>query len=138
MEWFKNEFMISDNEELIDFNVVTQLLSNTYWASNRTKETIEKSVKNSLCFGLYISGRQIGFARVATDKAVFSWILDVIIADNYRGKGLGQWLMNYIFEYPEIKYTAFGLATADAHNFYKKFGFKDNNCMTRSILTTKY
>ncbi|ART77580.1 GNAT family N-acetyltransferase [Sutcliffiella horikoshii] len=135
MEWFKNDFMISDNLELINLDYVTQLLSNTYWASNRTKETIEKSIENSLSFGLYISGRQIGFARVVSDKAVFSWIMDVVIDDNYRGKGLGQWLMNCVFEHPEIKYTAFALATSDAHIFYKKFGFKDNKCMTRPILT---
>ncbi|MEA3319486.1 MAG: GNAT family N-acetyltransferase [Bacillota bacterium] len=107
MEWLKNEFMISDNKELIDKYVVTQLLSNTYWATNRTMETIEKSIDNSLSFGMYISGRQIGFARVVTDKAVLSWIMDVVIDDNYRGKGLGQWLMNCIFEHPEIQYTAF-------------------------------
>jgi len=135
MEWFRNDFMISDDIELIDFTVVAQLLSNTYWAADRTKETIEKSTKNSLSFGLYINGKQIGFARVVTDKAVFSWIMDVVIDDHYRGKGLGQWLMNCIFKHPELKHTAFALATSDAHNFYKKFGFNDNNCMTRPILS---
>ncbi|KPB06298.1 GNAT family N-acetyltransferase [Bacillus sp. CHD6a] len=133
MEWFKTEFMISDDEKLIDIKVVTQLLSNTYWASNRTEQTIEKSIKNSLSFGLYESGKQIGFARVVTDKAVFSWIMDVVIDDSYRGKGLGQWLMNCIFEHLEIKDTAFALATTDAQNFYKKLGFQDNQCMTRPI-----
>jgi GNAT superfamily N-acetyltransferase len=135
MEWFNEDFMVSDNIELINLEGVTHLLSKTYWASNRTKETIEKSINNSLSFGLYHSGKQIGFARVVTDKAVFSWILDVVIDDNYRGNGLGQWLMNCIFEHPEIRYTAFALATSDAHDFYKKFDFKDNKCMTKPLLT---
>ncbi|MDG5472746.1 GNAT family N-acetyltransferase [Jeotgalibacillus sp. ET6] len=134
MEWFKKDFKISDNVELINLQDVTQLLSTTYWASNRTKEIIEKSINNSLAFGLYHSGKQIGFARVVTDKAVFSWVLDVVIDDNYRGNGLGQWLMECIFEHPEIKFTAFALATSDAHDFYKKFDFKDNVCMTKPLL----
>jgi hypothetical protein len=51
-----------------------------------------------------------------------------------RGNGLGQWLMNCIFEHPEIKYTAFALATSDAHDFYKKFDFRDNKCMTKPLI----
>lgn len=100
---------------------------------SRTKETIEKSVKNSLSFGLYDGDKQIGFARVVSDKAIFSWVLDVVIEESYRGKGLGQWLLDCILEHPEIKQTAFALATKDAHDFYKKFNFKDDNCMRRPL-----
>ncbi|MCM3412702.1 GNAT family N-acetyltransferase [Metabacillus litoralis] len=135
MEWFREHFMISDNEEMINLDDVKRLLSATYWASSRTKETIEKSINNSLSFGLYNGEKQIGFARVVTDKAVFSWILDVVVEDSYRGNGLGTWLMNCIFEHPEIKHTAFALATSDAHDFYKNFNFRNNNCMTKPLLT---
>ncbi|QOR64763.1 GNAT family N-acetyltransferase [Cytobacillus suaedae] len=135
MEWYKDDFMISDNIDLINIEDVKLLLSKTYWASNRPKEVIEKSIKHSLSFGLYHSGKQIGFARVVTDYAVFSWILDVVIDDTYRGNGLGQWLMDCIFIHTDIKYTAFALATSDAHDFYKKFDFKDNQCMTKPLLT---
>jgi GNAT superfamily N-acetyltransferase len=58
---------------------------------------------------------------------VFSWILDVVVDDSYRGIGLGQWLMNCILEHPEIKYNAFALATSYAHDFYNKFNFKKTN-----------
>lgn len=135
MDWNKEDFLVSDNIELINLEVVSKLLCTTYWAANRTIETIERSINNSLSFGLYHSGKQIGFARVVTDKAVFSWILDVVIDDYYRGNGLGKWLMECIFEHPEIKGTAFALATSDAHEFYKKFDFKDNNCMTKPLLS---
>ncbi|WP_456278786.1 GNAT family N-acetyltransferase [Bacillus sp. AK128] len=84
---------------------------------------------------MYHNGKQVGFARIVTDKAVFSWILDVVVDDHYRGKGLGKWLMECIFDHPEIKFTAFALATSDAHDFYKKFDFKDNVCMTRPLLS---
>ncbi|MBM7703750.1 GNAT family N-acetyltransferase [Metabacillus iocasae] len=135
MEWYKEEFVVSDNKERLNIEDVSKLLSTTYWASNREVETIEKSINNSLSFGVYHNGIQVGFARVVTDKAVFSWILDVVINDNYRGKGLGKWLMECIFEHPEIKFTAFALATSDAHDFYKKFDFKDNACMTKPLLS---
>ncbi|MBO0992877.1 GNAT family N-acetyltransferase [Bacillus sp. SD088] len=132
MEWHKDSYMISDDSNLIDLESVAQLLSSTSWASNRTKETIIKSIHNSITFGLYEGDKQIGFARVITDKAVFSWILDVVIDENYRRKGLGYWLMECIIKHPEIKHTKFALATLDAHDFYKKFQFVDNQFLTRN------
>ncbi|GIN72672.1 N-acetyltransferase [Bacillus sp. J14TS2] len=134
MEWYKDNYLISDERNLIDLESVAQLLSSTYWASNRTKETIIKSIDNSMTFGLYEGDKQIGFARVISDKAVFSWILDVVIAENYRGNGIGQWLMECILSHPEIKHTKFALATLDAHDFYKKFQFVDNQILTRTRL----
>jgi GNAT superfamily N-acetyltransferase len=130
LKWTKDKFIISYDTELLDIDVVFQLLSKTYWASNRTKEVINRSIKNSVSFGVYFDGKQIGFARVVTDRAVFSWVLDVVIDENYRGNGLGKWLMNCILEHPELKCTKFALATSDAHDFYKKFMFKENECMT--------
>lgn len=137
MEWENGDFVISTNHDLINLDIVTEMLSSTYWASNRNKATIEKSISNSLSFGLYYSDKQIGFARVVTDKAVFSWVLDVVIDENYRGKGLGKWLMNCIFEHPDIKYTLFALATSDAHDFYAKFNFINNKCMTKPLQKSK-
>ncbi len=70
---------------------------------------------------MYHNDKQIGFARVVTDKAVFSWLMDVVIDEEYRGNGLGRWLMECILQHPEIKFTRFALATTkDAHDFYKK------------------
>ncbi|MCM3791293.1 GNAT family N-acetyltransferase [Domibacillus indicus] len=131
MEWSKGEFMVSDEISLMNLDTVSYLLSSTYWAAKRTKETIETSIHNSISFGVYHNNKQIGFARVVTDKAVFSWVLDVVIDERYRKNGLGQWLMECILEHPEIKNTKFALATSDAHGFYKKFNFKENQCMTR-------
>ena len=123
MEWSKGEFIVSDEISLMNLNTVSYLLSTTYWASKRTKETIENSIKNSISFGVYHNSKQIGFARVVTDKTVFSWVLDVVIDERYRKNGIGQWLMECILEHPEIKNINFALATSDAHDFYKKFNF---------------
>ncbi|MCT2537704.1 GNAT family N-acetyltransferase [Aquibacillus koreensis] len=129
MEWGKGEFVISDERMKIDVDAVHQLLSNTYWASKRSKEDVAKSMKHSIVFGLYEDSKQIGFARVITDKTVFSWLLDVVIDTSYRGKGLGKWLITCILEHPDIKQTRIGLATKDAHRFYEDFGFKISECM---------
>ncbi|RKL64700.1 GNAT family N-acetyltransferase [Salipaludibacillus neizhouensis] len=134
MKWTKDDFMISDDILLMNLDTVLHMLSETYWAKDRTKETVEKSIKNSISFGMYNKDKQIGFARVVTDKAVFSWILDVVIDEDYRRNGLGQWFMECILGHPEIKYTRFALATKDAHEFYKKFNFKENDCMTRGLI----
>ncbi|WP_416148619.1 GNAT family N-acetyltransferase [Salipaludibacillus sp. HK11] len=134
MNWNKGNFMVSDDISLIDLDTVFYLLSNTYWAADRKKEIIEKSMKNSISFGLYDNQKQIGFARVVTDKAVFSWLLDVVINENYRRNGLGYWLMECILQHPEIKYTRFALATEDAHDFYKKFKFKERESMARGLV----
>ena len=135
LEWFKDDFIISDDIDLIQLDRVSQLLSSTYWGSERTTENIKKGINHSLTFSLYHIGKQIGFARVITDRAVFSWILDVVVAEGYRGNGLGKWLIECILEHPEIENTAFALATSDAQDFYKKFRFKENVCMTKPYLT---
>ncbi len=131
MEWMNGDFIISDNKALINIDDVFNLLSKTYWASSRTKGTIEKSLSKSLCFGLYYKGKQIGFARVVTDGVIFSWICDVIIHKDYRGKGLGKWLMECVINHQEIKNTKQFLATKDAHTLYEKYGFKIIEAMSR-------
>lgn len=131
LKWTKDEFIIDDDPSILDLDNIFDLLSKTYWASNRTKEMIEMSIVNSISFGLFHNDKQIGFARVITDKVVLSWILDVVVNEEYRGNGLGTWLMECILNHPELINTNFTLATSDSHNFYKKFSFNENKCMTR-------
>jgi GNAT superfamily N-acetyltransferase len=134
LEWNKAGFMISDDPQLIDRDAVFSLLSNTYWGENVKREIIEQGIDHSHCFGIYQDGNQIGFTRVITDKAVFSWILDVVIDENSRGNGLGKWLLDCILNHPDLKHTKFRLTTKDAHEFYRKFGFEEEEILMRPRL----
>ncbi|MCD8511232.1 MAG: GNAT family N-acetyltransferase [Bacillus sp. (in: Bacteria)] len=131
MNWRRDPYVISDKPSLLNINYIHAFLADqSYWAKGRKRETVEKSVANSLNFGVYDQDmKQIGFARVITDQATFSWILDVFIEEDYRGEGLGQWLLECLLEHPSVKGTNLALATKDAHDFYEKFGFERKECM---------
>ncbi len=119
------ELLISTDKSKLDIPLIHNFLSKeSYWAKNIPIELVKKSVANSLCFGVYLDGRQIGFARVMSDCATFAYIADVFILAPYRGKGISKKLMEFIKEHPELQgLRRWMLATADAHGLYKQFGF---------------
>lgn len=122
----ESSIQISTDKSLIDVNVVYDFLSNqSYWAKGRTMETIQRSIDNSLCFGVYVDGQQVGFARVVTDYSVFAWIMDVFIDPKFRGLGLGKKLIHTIKTHADLQTLyRWGLTTTDAHGLYEQFGFK--------------
>jgi N-acetylglutamate synthase-like GNAT family acetyltransferase len=120
------EFYVSTDKAKLDLDVVVDYLSNhSYWAIGRSRNTIEKSIVNSLCFGVYThKHQQVGFARVVSDFAVFAWIMDVFVPEGYRKKGLSKWLLQEITSHAELQgLQRWGLATRDAHGLYKQYGF---------------
>ncbi|WP_291563931.1 MULTISPECIES: GNAT family N-acetyltransferase [unclassified Clostridium] len=126
VEYEKDDFYITTDFKKIDINVVCSLLAQSYWANSRKKDVIIKSLKNSLCFSLFHKDRQIGLIRVITDCATFAYLCDVVIAEDYRHKGLGAWFLQCVFKYSDLQnLRRWCLATKDAHEFYKKFGFSD-------------
>lgn len=89
-------------------------------------ETVQQSIDNSISFGVFHLGRQIGFARVITDKATFAYVADVFIDEAYRGQGLSKWLMEEIMTHPDLQgLRRMMLATRDAHGLYTQFGFSE-------------
>jgi len=128
---------ISNDKSLLDLELIHDFLTNrSYWAKGRSMETVKRSVENSLCFGVYENDKQVGFARVVTDYAVFAWLLDVFILEEYRGRGLSKQLMSAIISHPDLQnLKRWGLGTDDAHGLYQQFGFtalsKPNNMMER-------
>jgi len=124
MELMYNEFLISDDKSRINVETVCEFLSRSYWANQRPKDTVIKSIRNSACYGIYHEDRQVGYARVVTDEATMYYLCDVFIDEEYRGKGLGKKLVEIIIE----KYDGMMglLGTLDAHGLYEQYGFMKN------------
>ncbi|MEM8927326.1 MAG: GNAT family N-acetyltransferase [Bacteroidota bacterium] len=116
---------ISSDRSLLDVNKIHGVIKNSYWGSYRSVEQTKKTIENSLCFGAYRAEEQIGFARVLTDEVVLAHIMDVVIFEGYKGKGIGKILMEYILKDPRVRdVLSITLKTKDAHTFYEKYGFK--------------
>lgn len=116
---------ISCDASRIDVALVHDFLRTSYWAQGRNRETIERSIRNSLCFGAYSAGRQIAFARVITDRAVFAYLADVFVVPEFRRRGVSKALMSAILAHPDLQtLRTFSLGTRDAHGLYAQFGFE--------------
>jgi len=126
MEIIDNGFIFSDDKNRIDIAAVHQFLSkSSYWAQEIPYLTVEKSISNSLCFGIYQETRQIGFARWVTDAATFAYLADVYVAEEFRGLGLSKKLMSLMMFHPDLQgLRRYQLATKDAHRLYSQFGFE--------------
>lgn len=132
MHWQRNDYVLHDDKSQLDLGVVCALLQATYWASGRSRALIEKSIQHSVCFGLFHSGSQIGFARAVTDYATFAWICDVIVAPEHRGRGLGKWMVECVLSHPDLQSSTLVLRTRDAHSLYERFGFERTEYLRRS------
>lgn len=116
--------LVSADASLLDISFIHNFLTNSYWSKGIKFETVKRSVENSLCFGVYANKRQIGFARVVSDFATIAYLADVFILEEYRGRGLSRFLLEFVMNYPSVKNVrAWMLATTDAHGLYEKFGF---------------
>jgi len=120
------ELRISTDIREMDITLVHNYLSKqSYWAKGRKKEEVIISMENAICFAVFDGKRQIAFARLVTDYVVFAWLMDVFVIDEYRSKGVGSFLMDYIMNLPSIQeVNRIGLRTNDAHGFYRKYGFR--------------
>ena len=121
----KDGYLISTNPSKIDVSVVHGYLSKeSYWAKDIPLETVQQSIENSLCFGLYFDNKQVGFARLITDKATFAYLADVFIIPEHRKKGLSKWLMETIHAHPALQgLRRWLLGTRHAHTLYEQFGW---------------
>ena len=124
MDFTKDGFTISTEKEKLDIDLIQSFLNRTYWAEGISKEVIRRSIEGSLCFGVFENDKQVGFARMITDKATFAYLADVFIIEEYRGRGLSKWLMEVIMSHTDLQgLRRMILATKDAHGLYKQFGF---------------
>lgn len=123
-EYHHDGYTISTNKGKIDIPTVHEYLSQrSYWANGRPLDIVQRSIQQSLCFGVYRGNEQAGFARVVTDYSTFAWLCDVFILETYRGMGLAKWLIETIIQYPDLRsLKLFLLATSDAHRLYQRYG----------------
>src|SRR5215510_14480704 len=127
-EYQRGRYTISTDETRLNLDLIHDYLSrSSYWAQGRPYEVVEKSVRRSLCFGVYEGDQQVGFARVVTDYATFGWLCDVFILDSHQGEGLGKWLIECVTTHPELQGLERSvLATRDAHDLYRRYGAFQN------------
>ena len=121
-------YTISTDKEKLDIPFIHAFLSKeSYWALNVPLETVQRSIANSLCFGVYHnpSSSQVGFARIITDYATIAYLGDVFITIPHRGHGLSKTLMQQIMTHPDLQgLRRWVLLTADAHDLYRQFGWQ--------------
>ncbi|MEO8766427.1 MAG: GNAT family N-acetyltransferase [Ginsengibacter sp.] len=127
----RNNYSISTDKRKINIDYVHGFLSQSYWSPGVPIEVVTKAMEGSLCFGMYDNngqvqapGTQMGYARMITDEATFAYLADVFIDENYRGQGLGKWLIEMILAHPALQgLRRILLATKDAHKLYGQCGF---------------
>ena len=120
------DYRIVDDPDVMDAEEVVRLLKTTYWANERSIEQIEKSMRNSSCYGVFLEDEKklVGFARVISDYATTYYLADVVVDAEYQRKGLGTALVSHIESQPEYSGLRGILITRDAHALYRKFGFE--------------
>lgn len=124
-EWRRDGFAVSTDRSRLDLELIHGYLHRAYWSPGVPRDRVVQALRSSLCFGLYEGGAQVGFARVVTDFAALAHLADVFVLRSHRGRGLGAWLVECVLAHPELQtIRAFFLATRDAHDFYRAFGFE--------------
>ena len=129
-------FLISTDRSKLDVDMIHEFLARSYWAPGIPRETLVRTIKNSLWFGVYNNANQIGLARVISDFATHAYVADVFILEPYRERGLGKELMASIMAHPDLQgLRRWSLGTRDAQGLYAQFGFEPVvNTRSRTVM----
>lgn len=119
------DLLVTTDPACLDIATIHGFLTRSYWAAGVPREVVERSIANSICFGAFAGGRQVGFARVVSDRATFAYVCDVFVLDSHRGRGVGKRLMAAVTSHPELQnLRLWTLFTRDAHGLYRQVGFR--------------
>jgi GNAT superfamily N-acetyltransferase len=122
----EGDVVVSCDAGKLEVDRIHAFLTASYWAEGVSRETVGRSIENSIPFGLYVSGTQVGFARVISDRASYAYLADVYVEEEHRGKGLSKLLMRAVMGHPELQgMRRWLLGTRDAHGLYRQFGFTE-------------
>ena len=120
------ELLVSDDRQKLDIPFIHQVLSKSYWAENIPLATVEQAINHSISFGVYLNEKQVGFARVISDRATFAYLADVFITEEFRGNGFSKKLMETIHAHPDLQgIRRWMLITRDAQPLYRQFAWTD-------------
>jgi len=118
-------YSISTDPDRLDVDAIWGWLRESYWTPGIPRAAVERGIRHSIAFGIYEGARQVGFARVITDRTSFAYLADVFVDPAARGRGLSSWLMEVIAAHPDLQgLRRFMLATRDAHGLYARHGFR--------------
>jgi len=118
--------LVSCDRRKLNVDRIHAFLTRSYWSEGVSRETIERGIGNSIPFGVYVGGEQVGFARVISDRASYAYLADVYIEGPFRGRGLSKLLMRVVMAHPELQgLRRWILGTRDAHGLYRQFGFTE-------------
>lgn len=126
-------FYVSKEKNRLRIERITELMRQSYWAKDRPKEMIRKAVENSVNYGVYNDeDYMVGYARIITDYTRVFYLMDVIIDEAYRHQGLGTLLMDEVMA--DVGHLYGVLHTSDAHEFYAKYGFEQDEKRMKSVM----
>jgi GNAT superfamily N-acetyltransferase len=121
-------YELDDDPTRIDVDAVHAFLTQSYWAEGRSRETVERLVLEAQrVVGLYHEGRQVGFCRAVSDDASLTYLADVYVLEEHRGRGLGVELVHEMIDNGPYARRRWLLHTRDAHELYRRFGFGPPN-----------
>jgi GNAT superfamily N-acetyltransferase len=124
-EWRRGRYEVSTDPKRLDVPATAAFLADTYWAPEIPESIVRRSIEHSIAFGLYDGDRQVGFARVISDRTTFAWVGDVFVLESHRGRGLALWLMRCVLAHPELRdLRRWMLASRTALGLYEKVGFR--------------
>jgi GNAT superfamily N-acetyltransferase len=122
--WQRDAYTLSTDQARIDIDAIHAFLAQSYWATDIPRDVLERSLRNSLCFGLFHNDAQVGLVRVISDNATIAYVGDVYILPEHRGRGLSKWMMSCVLAHPALQHLRrWILITRDAHGLYEQFGF---------------
>ena len=118
------DIVVTTDRSRLDVDTIHGFLSNAYWAHGIPRDVLVRAIEHSLCFGAFDGDRQVGFARVISDRATYAYVSDVFVLESHRGRGVGKSLMTAIMSHPELQgLRRWTLFTRDAHGLYRQYGF---------------
>ena len=122
----EGDIVVSCDAGKLEVDRIHAFLTASYWAGGVSRDIVARSIENSIPFGVYVTGEQVGFARVISDRASYAYLADVYIEENHRGEGLSKLLMRAVMDHPELQgLRRWLLGTRDAHGLYRQFGFTE-------------